>query len=218
MERYIEFSIGEFYHVYNRGNDKKRIFSDSHDYERFMKLLFICNGRKPIVYKSVRGATLDEIDRGEELVDIGAYCLMPNHFHLLLHEKQENGLTDFMRKLNTAYAMYFNRRHKRTGSLFEGTFRAEHADTDEYLQYLFAYIHLNPVKLIDQEWKKRGLRDMAATKAYLKKYKYSSYVDYISDDDREESAILNRGAFPAYFSSKKEFQDYLNDWLNYESQ
>ncbi|MEK7646851.1 MAG: transposase [Patescibacteria group bacterium] len=182
-----------------------------------MKLLFLCNSSKSVIFKSIQGATLDKIDRGETLVDIGAYCLMPNHFHLLIHEKQENGASLFMKKLATAYSMYFNRRHSRTGKLFEGVFRAEHADTDEYLKYLFSYIHLNPVKLLDPKWKESGLRDQVATWAFLKKYFYSSYNDYATNTDREETKILNRAAFPEYFQDTKEFKDNLNEWLNYNS-
>lgn len=214
MERKIEFSVGEFYHIYQRGNNRSVIFKDDRDCSRFTKLLFLCNGERSIVFRDIPIGGTYVFDRGEQLVDIGCYCVMPNHFHLLVHENRENGITDFMRKLNTAYAMYFNKRHGRTGALFEGTFRAEHADTDEYLQYLFAYIHLNPIKLIDPKWKENGLRDQVAAKNYLAGYRYSSYSDYVSGS-REESVILNRGAFPKYFENKREFKDYLNDWLNY---
>lgn len=121
-----------------------------------------------------------------------------------------------MRKLNTAYVMYFNRRHSRTGKLFEGVFRAEHADTDEYLKYLFSYIHLNPVKLLDPKWKENGVRDQVATWAFLKKYPFSSFNDYATNIDREEAKVLNRAAFPEYFQDEKDFKDHLNDWLNYK--
>lgn len=217
MERKIEFSIDEFYHVYQRGNNKGSIFIDDLDRDRFIQLLFLCNGENSFEFRNLKNQNIFERDRGVPFADIGCYCLMPNHFHLLIHENRENGITDFMRKLNTAYAMYFNKCHSRTGALFEGTFRAEHADTDEYLKYLFAYIHLNPVKLIDPKWKEKGLRNRIAAKNYLAQYRYSSYFDYLSGD-REESAILNRDAFPEYFENKKEFRDHLNDWLNYNSE
>ncbi|PIR57811.1 MAG: hypothetical protein COU71_02075, partial [Parcubacteria group bacterium CG10_big_fil_rev_8_21_14_0_10_38_31] len=86
---------------------------------------------------------------------------------------------------------------------------------DEYLKYLFAYIHLNPVKLIDPEWKEKGIFDIEKVKEHLNSYKYSSYLDYIGQG-REESAILNKSAFPEYFANFKDFDDFISEWLNYQ--
>ena len=115
------------------------LFLDIPDRERFVKLLFVCNGTNPVVFKTIQGLPLDKIERGETLVDIGLYCLMPNHFHLLVKEKKENGISMFMEKLSTSYSMYFNKKNERTGRIFENTFKATHVDNDEYLKYLFAY-------------------------------------------------------------------------------
>ncbi|MCR4283756.1 MAG: transposase [Parcubacteria group bacterium] len=216
MERKIQFSIGEFYHIYNRGNDKRGIFLNGSDFERFMKLLFVCNNNKSVVFKIIQGVPLDRIDRGETLVDIGVYCLMPNHFHILVREKTEGGITKFLGKLSTGYSMYFNKKNERTGKLFEGVFKATHVDNDEYLKYLFAYIHLNPVKLIDPEWKEKGISDIEKTKEYLNSYKYSSYLDYIGQN-REEAVILNKSEFPEYFVDFKEFDDFISEWLKYQT-
>jgi len=216
MERKFNFSVGEFYHVYNRGNDKRGIFLNSHDLDRFINLLFVCNSNKPVVFKIIQGESLDTIDRGESLVDIGAYCLMPNHFHLLVREKVEGGISMFMKKLSTGYVMYFNKKNERTGKLFEGAFKATHVDNDEYLKYLFAYIHLNPVKLIDPVWKEKGISDKEKAKEYLNIYKYSSYLDYIGQN-REEAALLNKSAFPEYFTDFKEFSDFISEWLGYQN-
>lgn len=214
MERRLEFSIGEFYHVYNRGNNKSLIFLDDKDRQRFQKLLFLCNGTKPVVFKTIQGPSLEKVDRGETLVDIGAYCLMPNHFHLLLKEKRENGISLFMKKLLTAYSMYFNKKHERRGPLFESRFKATHLNNDRYLKYIFSYIHLNPVKLIDPLWKENGITDMQKSKIYLTEYKYSSYADYMGIE-REEKCILNTSVFPEYFLDFREFEIYIDEWLNY---
>lgn len=214
MTRNIEFSLGEFYHVLNRGSNKIDIFLSKSEYRRFQKLLYVCNNTEPIVFKTVQGLALDEIKRGEPLVDIGAYCLMSNHFHLILRERVGGGISLFMGKLLTAYSMYFNKMNNRTGTLFEGPFKATHADSDEYLKYLFSYIHLNPVKIIDSEWKENGLADLALAKQHLAEYPYSSYLDYVGNS-REERIILNKSAFPEYFSSFKEFDEFINEWLNY---
>ena len=216
MDRKFQFSIGEFYHLYNRGSNKMPIFPEVFDKKRFIKLLFVCNSHKPVILKSIQGLSLDEIDRGETLVDIGAYCLMPNHFHLLIKEKAENGISEFVKKVATGYSMYFNKKYERTGSLFEGAFKATHADSDEYLKYLFAYIHLNPIKLIDPEWKESGIKDKDKTNSFLREYVFSSYVDYVKTE-RMESAILNKKVFPEYFSTAKDFNNMISDWLSFKA-
>ena len=190
------------------------IFLDVFDKKRFIKLLFVCNSRKSVVFKSIQGQSLDEIDRGETLVDIGIYCLVPNHFHLLIKEKTENGISEFVKKVATGYSMYFNKKYERTGSLFEGPFKAKRIDTDEYLKYIFSYIHLNPIKIIDSQWKENKITDRVKAKNYLQKYPYSSYFEYIGGK-RQEEKILEKDSFPEYFSQPKEFDDFINDSLSF---
>ncbi|OIP64419.1 hypothetical protein AUK15_03280 [Candidatus Nomurabacteria bacterium CG2_30_43_9] len=217
MRRRINISTGEYYHLYNRGTDKRTIFMESHDYKRFMALLYVCNSTEPVDIADhfQKGRSFPElfaIEREDQLVDIIAYCLIPNHFHLLIREKTEGGTEKFMRKLLTAYSMYFNSKYGRTGTLFEGRFKAKHVDSDEYLKYLFAYIHLNPVKLIDPKWKENGIQNRETAYDYLVNYMYSSYSDW-KGNTRMESKILNREASPEYFNSSKDFDEFVNDWL-----
>lgn len=214
MERKISFAIGEFYHIYNRGNNKSKIFLSRTDHQRFQYLLYLCNGAQPVVFKDVQNLPLSQVDVGEKLVSIGAYCLMPNHFHLLIREHKEGGITKFMEKLSTAYSMYFNKKNSRTGSLFESRFKAKHIDSDEYLKYLFAYIHLNPVKLIDSKWKEEGIADRSRAKQYLESYFYSSYLDYL-ENKRPEDVIVNKKAFPEYFTTAKDFEGLIDDWITF---
>ena len=217
MERKIVFSEGEFYHLYNRGVEKRTIFSDNNDRERFLKLLFIANSTEPFVFRDVDNKKLSEIDREELLTAIGAYCLMPNHFHILVKEVKKGGVSAFMEKLTTGYSMYFNKRNDRVGPLFQGTFKAQHIVRDEHLKYLYAYIHLNPVKLIDSRWKESGIRDRTHAKHYLQEYRYSSYLDYCGAK-REEELILAPDEFPRYFSKSYSFNNLINDWLSYSDQ
>ncbi len=154
-------------------------------------------------------------ERGDQLVSIGAYCLMPNHFHLLVREIKENGITIFMKKLLTAYSMYFNIKHKRTGGLFQGVFKSRFVDRDEYLKYLFSYIHLNPIKLIQPNWKENGINNLSVAKAFLQDYKYSSYLDYL-DTSRPQKSILSQGVFPEYFVIPNDFTDFIDEWLTFE--
>ena len=213
--RSFSFSIDEYYHIYNRGTDKRDIFLDEEDKKRFIKLLFVANGTNPFIFRDFPiGLPYVEFNRGAPIVAIGAYVLMGNHFHLLARETAEYGISKFLNKVLTSYSSYFNKKYKRTGRLFEGTFKAKHIDSDEYLKYIFAYIHLNPVKMIDPEWKEGGIADQEVAKKYLEKYGYSSYLDYVGIK-REESAILSKDAFPEYFRDFREFDEFISEWLNY---
>ncbi len=211
--RRISFSHGEFYHVYNRGNSKQDIFKDNLDKERFQALLFLANGVTPFVFREVAKDDAYDFERGNQLVYIGAYCLMPNHFHILLTPAVEAGVQTFIQKLSTGYSMYFNRKYKRTGVLFEGKFKAQHVEGDEYLKYLFSYIHLNPIKLIQSDWKECGIRDLERARKYLNEYKYSSLNDYLSA--RPESVIVEPNKFPEYFKGREEVDEEILEWLTY---
>lgn len=220
MTRNLEFSIGEYYHLYNRGTDKRKIFTSANDYARFTALLYLCNSdiRVDIGDFLRQGLTLSEIfkvKRGEELISIGSYCLMPNHFHILVREKIEGGISLFMQKLQTAYTMYFNKKQERSGALFQGTFKAQHATKDTYLKYLFAYINLNPIKLIDSTWKEQGIKNLFESEKYLNGYKYSSYLDLL-DIEREENRIIDIPEFPNYFYSVTEFKNFIKEWLEFK--
>ncbi|MEI8175112.1 MAG: transposase, partial [bacterium] len=120
---------GEYYHIYNRGNSKQKIFHDKEDYLRFISLLYISNSSESFnLYDLHRDTNFNvyEIERINFLVNVGAFCLMPNHFHILITEKIEGGISKFMQKLSTAYSMYYNKKYKRTGGLFEGKFKSQH--------------------------------------------------------------------------------------------
>jgi putative transposase len=210
--RNISFSLDEFYHIYDRGVDKRIIFFDDNDKERFIRLLYLCNGTFPVIYRNVQTLPIGDIRVGKKLVAIGAYCLMPNHFHVLIKEVEEGGIVRFMSKLLTAYSSYFNKKYDRTGALFGTEFKASHLDSDEYLKYIFAYIHLNPVKVIDPNWKEK-LFNVDTARVFLNRYSYSSYKDY-AIGNREESLILNKVAFPEYFKDRDNFQNYLYDWID----
>ena len=222
MSRNIVISIGEFYHLYNRGTDKRAIFLDEKDYNRFIALLYICNSPEGVrlhnqTRKNEQSLTslmeILENPRQETLVEIGAYCLMPNHFHLLIREKTEKGISAFMQKLSTAYTKYFNTKYERSGSLFESTFKAKHANEDKYLKYLYSYIHLNPIKLIEPKWKKSGIKDTEKAKEFMDQYKYSSYLDY-TGVNRLEKAIIEAENFPEYFKDSIDFIKMTEEWLS----
>ncbi len=213
--RKVSFIEGEYYHIYNRGNSKQAIFHDTQDYSHFIALLHLLNTEEnQNVSHLKRSSGFDPyvVDNNSFLVSVGAYCLMPNHFHILLTEKTEGGISKFMQKISTAYVMYYNKKYDRTGSLFEGKFKSQHVESDRYLKYMFAYIHLNPIKLLDAQWKVKGIRNKKRTLAYLEKYTYSSYLDFLGEK-RPQRAILNLKDFPNYFPNKKAFISEIFSWL-----
>src|SRR3989338_5113619 len=119
---------------------------------------------------------------------------MPNHFHILVHEKIESGISTYMRKLMTGYSMYFNKKYKRTGKLYEGVFKSIHANKDTYLKYLYSYMHLNPAKLIDSKWKEKRNQTVTQLFESVFKYPYSSLKEYESEKFKILKALL-----PFYF-------------------
>ncbi|MEK7109124.1 MAG: transposase [Patescibacteria group bacterium] len=121
-----------------------------------------------------------QLPRSDALVAIGAYCLMPTHFHLLIKELKPGGITKFMQKVGTSYTMYFNIKRERVGGLFVTPFRSKHINDDRYLQQVAQYIHLNPHETV-------GLKE-------LRNYPYSSFPDYCGES-RVTQTILDKEAF-----------------------
>ena len=216
MQRKVSFAPGEYFHIYNRGAHKADIFLEDGDYRRFILLLYITNNTETIHLSSInRSGKKDDlfsILRPERLVDIGAYCLMPNHFHLLVHSRNDTGISLFMKKLLTAYSMFFNKKHEHSGALFQGPFQAQHVATDQHLKHLFAYIHLNPLSVKYPDWKEKGIRNTKYAKDFLGSFHYSSYLDFIGSG-RDQKVILSAEVFPKYFGSERDFDDFLTDWL-----
>ncbi len=178
-------------------------------------MLYISNTSENFnLYDLARDPNFDiyDLERKNLLVNIGAYCLMPNHFHILITQIEENGISKFMQKLGTAYSMYYNKKYERTGGLFEGKFKSQHLDTDRYLKYIFSYIHLNPIKLIQKDWKEKGIKNIKEAIDYLNKYTYSSCLDFLGEK-RVQNKILNTESFPKYFPNKASFIEEILEWL-----
>ncbi len=135
---------GEHYHVYNRGVDKRSIFQDRRDVERFFKSMQEFNVIEPVgsIYENsfLLGRPTSKSDR---LVNVVAYCLNPNHYHFILEQVSEGGVSEFMKRVGGGYTKYFNNKHKRSGVLFQGKFKSVHIDSNEYLLHLSAYVNLN---------------------------------------------------------------------------
>ena len=197
--RKIPFVNGEYYHVFNRGVAKMPIFHNAHDFRRFTKtmLYYQKDGIKPR-FSFTTDKALD-ISAFPNNVSLICYCLMPNHFHLLVKQEKEGGITEFISKLSNSYTKYYNTKRKRIGPLFQGEFKAVHIQTTEQLLHLSRYIHLNP--LIGY-----------VTKA-LPLYKWSSYHEYINNNGVikicEKSIILNQ------FKTIEAYKVFITDHEKY---
>ena len=149
--RKVTLEKGEYYHLYSRGVDRRSIYEDQRDYNRFIKMLSYYRQIKPPVKFSlwenpVHRPSKEGDQLPKYLISLVAYCLMPNHFHLLVKQEANQGVTLFMHRLLNSHTHHFNLRHGRKGSLFQSRFQAIHVSDNEQLLHLSRYIHLNPRK------------------------------------------------------------------------
>lgn len=204
--RLEEFIPGNLYHVYNRGVEKRNIFLDDRDYLRFLHLALHCLPDRTIQSFSLKYRTsaarkelqtLQILSSGEGLVDIICFCLMPNHFHFLLKENKERGISTYMQRLSNGYAKYFNTKRERTGSLFGGPFRAKAVDGDDYLLHVSRYIHLNPV--------------VAQIVREPRQYKWSSFREY----ENHKRARFCHPSLILEIVKPKEYRGFVLDHADY---
>ncbi|HDO23628.1 MAG TPA: hypothetical protein ENG99_00195 [bacterium] len=145
--RKIQFANEEHYHIFNRGVDKREIFSGGEDIVRFLQSMDEFNSIDPIgsIYENSLklGDLVSKRKSKPKLVDFVCYCLNPNHYHFILRQREEKGIEKFMHRIGVGYTMFFNKKHKRSGSLFQGTFKAVHISTNEQLLHTSAYVNLN---------------------------------------------------------------------------
>lgn len=215
------FVNNHFYHIYNRGVDKRDIFTDENDYFRFTHYLYELNnlnsssnlGRN--FQRQIEGGRTSFRDfskrKRELLVNILCFCLMPNHIHLILEQIREGGISKFMQKLGTAHTMYFNSKNKRTGVLFQGPFKSLLIINDEYLIHLSRYIHLNPLELIDPQWKEKEIENWQKINEFLERFRWSSFPDYM--DKRNFPSVTNREFIFRYFGERRKYKKFVNEWL-----
>ncbi len=214
------FAVDEYYHCYSRGIDKRTTFEDEDDYARFIQILYACNDDTPcqrhLLGRNDTAGILHQL-RSNPLVSVIAYCLMPNHFHLVLKETRENGISTFMQKLGTAYTMYFNTKQHRIGGLFTRPFRAKHIDNDVYLKHVVQYVHLNPAELFEPGWKRGEVTDMKSLYQSLIAYPYSSLRDY-EGTIRPYREILDWKEIDAVYDNLPPLINTLHEAATYYSQ
>ncbi|HVV15345.1 MAG TPA: transposase [Candidatus Paceibacterota bacterium] len=210
----------ELFHVLNRGVDKRVLFTDQRDYMRFVYDLFEFNdaGAAGSTYYTFKRDILDlrspelGLTKKERLVDIHGWCLMKNHYHLLLSERVEGGITRFLRKLNIGYAKYFNERHERSGTLFQGRTKKVRVEKLGHELHILHYVHLNPLDYSAgaRNWRGRRIENAKAALSHLENYKWSSYLDYTGAENFP--AILTKDFFQASHEDlKKETGEFLHN-------
>jgi len=216
-----QFVNGEIYHIVTRGVEKRTIFLDSNDYYRGIFSLFEFNDTKPVKIRERRRARLYHKKIGQEqfcakrdfLVEIMAFCLMPNHIHLLLRQLKEKGISKFIGKFGAGYATYFNKKYQRVGHLFQGRFRAVRIKTDDQLKNAFVYIHTNPTELLEPGWKE-GIKNPEKVIKFLENYKWSSYQDYIGK--KNFPSLTNREFLMKIMGGEEDCKNFVNHWIRYK--
>lgn len=199
--RKTEFYTKEYYHIYNRGVDKRSIFEDKDDLLRFLFIIKEFNNIEPVggLYKLETVIRRGSTSLDGRLVNIVAYCLNQNHYHFILEPLVDNGIQKFMHRIGTGYTMYFNEKYKRSGSLFQGRYKSAHVSSNEYLLHLSVYVNLNDKvhKGLNKEW--------------MTSLPISSFNEYI--DSGFENPRCDKGIILSQFKSLENYKKYAIETL-----
>ncbi|MFQ5541050.1 MAG: transposase [Candidatus Paceibacteria bacterium] len=182
----------DFYHLLNRGVDKRKVFLDDADYVRFLHDCYVFNDSADVDpnHRLKKGSKGESDHTRKRLITLHAFALMPNHYHMLVSEVAEGGMSLFMRKLNMGYSKYFNEKYDRSGVLWQGTFRKIHIKRDAHFMYIPYYIHLNPLDLVLPSWRTSCIQNTQKALNYLRKYRWSSFQDY--NDIPNMPSLINK--------------------------
>ena len=210
----------EVYHVLNRGVDKRQIFMDKQDHLRFIHDLYEFNNQERVestYHKFHNYSTDNNIDLKPDkeprklLVDILAFCLMPNHYHLLLSPRGEGSIPQFMHKVNMGYSKYFNQKHERVGTLFQGPYKHIPVTDEIHFLHLPFYIHFNPLDLSHPEWRENKMSNPKKALEFLKSYRWSSHLDYLGI--KNFPSVLNMKPLMEIFGSHNDYQKLVENYL-----
>jgi putative transposase len=184
------FEIGFYYHIYNRGVDKRSIIEDKKDLDRFIQGLDLFNNEEPIGSIFEYNFKKNKLrSKAPKLVEILAYCVNPNHYHFILTPIKENGIEKFMQRIG-GYSKYFNEKYKRSGALFQGKFKSKLIEDENYLKKLSSYVNMNN-------------RDLDGVKVF--ELSKSSLEEYIG----KESGLCDVKTVLDLFKDKKDFFEYV---------
>lgn len=189
----------QIYHVFNRGVAKLPIFTDKRDYNRFLETIYYYQFQGPKPQFSQLNRFKDfKFDKNKKIVEVFCYCLMPNHYHFLIKQIEDNGISEFISKLSNSYTKYFNTKYDRVGPLLQGQFKAVRIEYDEQLIHVSRYIHLNPIASF-------LVKD-------LKEYQWSSYPSYIG---LQVDKICTSEFILSMFKTKQKYEQFVLDQVEY---
>ena len=207
MKRGIQFEPGKIYHVYNRGVAKCPICEGEDDAWRMLQGFCFFNDKNSaanilwqlerdrgrLTLNVLKEYILNPKNERKTLARILAYCIMPNHYHLLIEELEEGGIVKFMHKFGTGYVKYFNNKHNRVGGLFQGRFRAVPVENEQQLLYLLVYINvINPGQLVEPNLKENGIKNIEEVLRKADEYQFGTHQEYIG---KRGSLIIEKGIF-----------------------
>lgn len=217
-----QFINNYIYHVFNRGVDKRTIFMNDGDHFRFIHQLYEFNNEDRVqnvkYYFDPKTMSVESkpvrrtLSERKKLVDIFVFTLMPNHFHLMLRQRVENGIVKFMQKLGTGYTMYFNKKYERTGSLLQGRFKAVMLSRREHFLYIPYYIHTNPLSL---NYRGSTSIDWRMKLGFLADYRWSSFPDYIGK--RNFPSVTQRDYILNVFGGELDYKQHTVSYLKEEA-
>lgn len=219
-----QFVVGEIYHIINRGVEKRKIFTKPQDYSRFILGLEFFNREVPnnlweLISKAGTVPAFERIKNEREnkaspIVELMAFALMPNHYHLIIREISSGGISLFMRKMG-GYSTYFNKQHNRVGPLFQSRYKAISIQTDTQLSNIFTYVHANPVELEEPKWKELKVENERNAINWLESYRWSSYRDYVGNPTFPN--VTNRKFFIDLFEGEKGCRQAVYDWIKFKA-
>lgn len=218
----------EFYHTYNRGVEKRNIFSDDEDYIRGVHDIYEFNDEDAVLnvkyrLNSVRNyggqrnyggrISIDRRKPRKILVDLMCWCLMPNHYHFFSRPKIKNGLSKFQQKFGTGFTGYVNLKYERSGVLFQSKFKRVHVVNDTQASHLVCYIHSNPLDLWKPNWKERKLTTLELQNAlkFLEKYRWSSQLDYWGI--KNFPSLISTEFLVNFFKGSEGFKNFFVNWF-----
>jgi len=181
----------ELYHILNRGVDKRVVFTDTQDYVRFYRNLLTLNDIENVPHNqwSIDARLNKKRGSVKKLVEIHSYCLMPNHYHMLISPIADDGIALFMKKINMGYSKYFNERNERTGALWQGKYKSIPILRDSHFNYIPYYIHLNPLDLKFPGWRKGKIDNPSSAFKFLEAYRWSSHQFFLNTHEQNNPVV-----------------------------
>ena len=220
-----QFVTGEIYHIVNRAIEGRNLFQQISDYFRFIFCLYELNDKNLVKMRSrikerrerKRTGRTRAIKR-EPVVEIIAFCLMPNHYHLVVRQLVNGGISLLMKKLGDSYVGYFNQKYNRKGrgSIFQGRFKAIHVKTNNQFINLICYIFTNPIELLEKTWKEKGVKNPEKAIRYLESYQWSSYLDCLGKPNFP--SVTQRDFLMKVFRGSENIKKFVEGWILYKSE